>query len=277
MNHVSASLRMCALVSSYCIADSLVRFQALNEPSLTVLGRGDRTALSLTASGGMRAVQFRITGTYQDEVGLLQLPGFEVDPVSGALRPSPRRVDAAPAPLPDVGRLEQHYGEPQPDDRREPADLAQPVGPAAHDARTAGERDVGDVCRYHQWRVLPTEPQRRVRVGWPCAAATLLTDYYTRQTASTLTLTQGINAQWRPRAWFNASAQAGVNVIPRHDALLLPLASSKLPWSPILVGSCREVSAARCRATSTCKGTLRKPVGMGFLFLTNVGANRHDR
>src|SRR5262249_8055143 len=59
----NGSLRLCSLVSENCVFDSLRTFQALNDPRLTVLGQGHRNAVSLTASGGTKAIQFRVTGS----------------------------------------------------------------------------------------------------------------------------------------------------------------------------------------------------------------------
>src|SRR5690606_11418756 len=70
---------MCPLTSFTCVRDSLVQFQALNEPALTVFDRGKRTSVSLTASGGTQALTYSVTGSYSDEIGGLALPQLEID------------------------------------------------------------------------------------------------------------------------------------------------------------------------------------------------------
>lgn len=62
-----------------CILDSVVRFQALNMPDLTVLGRGNRTEGSLGVSGGVSAFTYNFTGSASRNVGLTKLPNIEVE------------------------------------------------------------------------------------------------------------------------------------------------------------------------------------------------------
>jgi TonB-dependent SusC/RagA subfamily outer membrane receptor len=62
-----------------CQADSTVRFQMLNDPDLTVLDRGSRTAATIGVSGGSQALTYNVTGRYREELGLVNLPSYEAE------------------------------------------------------------------------------------------------------------------------------------------------------------------------------------------------------
>ncbi len=62
-----------------CVRDSVARFQALNAPDLTVLGRGHRTEGSLGVSGGVAALTYNLTGSAARYIGLTKLPNIEVE------------------------------------------------------------------------------------------------------------------------------------------------------------------------------------------------------
>ncbi len=59
--------------------DSIVRFQAMNNPRMTVLGRGDKTQVSSTVSGGVSRLDYSVTGTVGRELGILKLPTIEYE------------------------------------------------------------------------------------------------------------------------------------------------------------------------------------------------------
>ncbi len=62
-----------------CSQDSLVRFQALNEPRLSTIGRGTSTRLSATASGGAKEVTYSVTGSIANTLGLTKMPPLYQD------------------------------------------------------------------------------------------------------------------------------------------------------------------------------------------------------
>ncbi len=61
------------------IIDSIVRFQALNEPRLTSFGTGNGSELSGTVSGGVPTVTYSVTGSISNELGLLKAPSLYRD------------------------------------------------------------------------------------------------------------------------------------------------------------------------------------------------------
>src|SRR5690606_12429336 len=62
-----------------CQADTLVTFQMLNDPDLSVLDRGHATGLTFGVSGGNAGLTYSVTGSYRNEVGLIALPAYEVE------------------------------------------------------------------------------------------------------------------------------------------------------------------------------------------------------
>ena len=60
-----------------CTVDSLVAFQALNDPRYSVFTHGHDQTASLTVSGGVPTLQYSLTGSAAGDVGNLKLPGIE--------------------------------------------------------------------------------------------------------------------------------------------------------------------------------------------------------
>lgn len=262
----------CTLLVYSCTQDSLVQFQALNEPALTVLGRGTNTALSLTASGGAQALSYSLTGSYGNETGLLALPSYEIE------------------------RFRTAHNRAPPDWMQRPLQYTNWSVSSAVTARLSQAMDVTiltSLTRSEQQRTslenqLPSlagtyvdtvngtyyYPSVKYDFGYvqynlSPSASSVLRDYYTKRTASTTTFTTGLQAQWRPRPWFNASGQGGLNVIPRDDGLFLPAGIVHVNDSgTVAVGTGRSLVS-----TFNLQGTLRKPVGWGFVFETNLGTN----
>jgi hypothetical protein len=70
----SSAIVRCPLVSYACQADSLVRFQALNDPNLSIFGRGNRRAVNMGVNGGSERVTYAVDGSYATEDGLIKPP-----------------------------------------------------------------------------------------------------------------------------------------------------------------------------------------------------------
>lgn len=62
-----------------CAVDSIVRFQALNEPRLSTIGRGHSYGLSATASGGTQQLTYSVTGSISNNLGLTKMPALYQD------------------------------------------------------------------------------------------------------------------------------------------------------------------------------------------------------
>ena len=62
-----------------CISDSVTSYNLLADPSRTFVHLGNRKEGTAQVSGGSEAVRYFASGTLNNEVGPIQMPGFEVD------------------------------------------------------------------------------------------------------------------------------------------------------------------------------------------------------
>ena len=72
----------CRLLSSLattnpCVIDSLTSYNVLMDPTQTPIGTGYRGQLGLQVQGGTDQVQYYVSGDYQDDLGIYQLPDVE--------------------------------------------------------------------------------------------------------------------------------------------------------------------------------------------------------
>ncbi|HKW11778.1 MAG TPA: carboxypeptidase regulatory-like domain-containing protein, partial [Gemmatimonadaceae bacterium] len=61
-----------------CLSDSLAKFNLFKDPFTTPLGTGSRKNAGLQVSGGSDVVRFFTSGEYEDEIGVLKIPEFDV-------------------------------------------------------------------------------------------------------------------------------------------------------------------------------------------------------
>lgn len=264
----------CTLRDVFCVQDSLVRFQALNDPDLTILGHGRRTGLSLTASGGTQALTYSVTGSYANEMGLLTMPTFEVERFRTVFNKDapdwmrrPHHLETWNVTSNVLARLSSSAD----------VTLSTTLG-RSEQLRTSLEEQLAPLAGTYVDRVSGLYYRPSVlnagNVGESDqyllnATSTILSNYYVKRTASTITFTTGLNATWRPHAWFNLTGQAGLNVIPRDDHLLLPAGLVSATDSGAVV---RGIGRSLV-STFGLQGEVRKSLGRGFVFTTSVGAN----
>jgi TonB-linked SusC/RagA family outer membrane protein len=75
--------------TTQCISDSVTHYNLLADPSRTFLHMGNRKEGSAQVSGGSDAVRFFASGDANNEVGPIQMPGFEVSRFAAAGTPAP--------------------------------------------------------------------------------------------------------------------------------------------------------------------------------------------
>jgi len=64
--------------SSQCVSDSVTHYNLLADPSRTFIDLGNRKAASAQVSGGSDIVRYFASGSLNNEVGPIQMPGFDV-------------------------------------------------------------------------------------------------------------------------------------------------------------------------------------------------------
>jgi len=255
-------------VANLCIADSLVRFQALNDPTLTILDRGARTAGTLGVIGGSETVQYAVTGTYENEQGPVRLPALEV---------TRYQLSHDGAALPDwMQRPEQftNWGVSSRLTARvsQKADVAiTAVLNRGNQQRSSLESQIQSLMGTYVDRTTGQyfQPDLSGQLLQPLDGA--LSNYYTRVTDNATNFTNGLTFNWRPLIWLTASADAGINVIHREDASLLPrgalLTNGDSVGRAVDGRATSVVSSINLRATSTTQ------LGWGLRLQTSVGAN----
>ena len=201
----------------YCVLDSLVTFQMLNDPALTVLNRGSRTGVTLGVSGGSTALTYNLTGSYSDEVGLVELPAYEAERYQA-------RHGAAP---PDWVRRPHNFTRWGATSR-----ITAKLGATANvslmanlsrteQQRSALERQLGALMSTYVDRGSGTYYQRANNFGIG-VVTDALKNYYERATAEATQFTNAANLNWWPRSWLTVTGGAGLNVVQREDEIFLP-------------------------------------------------------
>jgi TonB-linked SusC/RagA family outer membrane protein len=260
---------LCAVRDPTCAQDSLARFQLLNDPELTVLGHGDRTALTAGVSGGSESLTYSVSGNFSDEMGLIRLPDVE----------AARYTDLRGTAPPEWMRHPQRYTT---------WGAATRLG-----ARLGSKADVSLTAMLQRGtqRRSSLEHQLDGLMGTYFDRATgqyyvanpgsfygydindqLLSDYFRRVEDVATTFTNGVNATWRPRSWLTASADAGLQLLNRDDESLLP---PGMPTSFVgdTVGSIGIGHGQSLMRTINVRTTASAPLPHGFHFRVALGAN----
>ena len=195
---------LCDWYDVTCHVDSVVAFQALNDPRYTVFSKGHNQTASLTVSGGVPTLTYSLTGSAAGDVGLLKLPGIEerryeqfYGPIPGwMVRPDNYQtwgvngsLKANPTPAVDVT-----------------------VASSLFNGTQQQSSLQGAILQLEGVYIDPT-----VASGTP-----LIQNEMQRATDAQLTSTNTLNLGWRPVPWLPLTAIGGVNTIQRQDATLIP-------------------------------------------------------
>jgi TonB-linked SusC/RagA family outer membrane protein len=256
--------RWCPVTDLTCTVDSVARFQTLNDPALTPLGHGERTAVTVGVSGGSATLQYAVTGSASDDIGLLTLPAFAAQSFQAAQGSAPpswmrrpqdyktfsgtSRVTAQLGPSADVSLTTQlSRGEQQ---------------------RSSLENQLGALL--YTFVDPATGSYQSATSNGYSPTPELLSNFYQRATDVATTFTNAVNANWRPRGWLTASADAGLQLIDREDEVLLPREYSSVDDS---IGRFNRGSGRSLVGTVNLRGTLTAPPLWGVTLRTAVGAN----
>ncbi|MBX6330632.1 MAG: TonB-dependent receptor [Gemmatimonadaceae bacterium] len=257
----------CALRDPTCMQDSLVRFQLLNTPDLTVLGHGERTAFTASVMGGTPALTYSVTGGLSDELGIIRMPDVEVTRytnVRGVAPPSwmrrPQRYTRWNASSMITARIGAS------------ADVAlNTMLQRGTQRRSSLEQQLDQLMGTYYDR--STGQYYVANTGGSFDPSTqLLSNYFTRVEDVATTFTTGVNATWRPLSWLSASSDAGLQLLSRDDEALTPTGvPASFPGDTIgKIGVGRGQSLVR---TVNARMTATAPLPHGFRFQTAVGAN----
>ena len=210
-----------------CVADTVVTFQMLNDPELSVLGRGRSRGVTVGVSGGSSSLTYNVTASYGDELGLVKLPAYE------------------------AARYRQRYGNNPPEWMRRPQNLQHwsassrimarltdkaNVSISSRLSRTIQqrsslERQLGNLMSTYLDKETGFYYQTSPSMGLEQAEGeSIIGDYYERATADAVQFVNGVNLNWRPLSWLTNSTDLGIDLIHRDDQILMPRGNPHVLW-----------------------------------------------
>jgi TonB-dependent SusC/RagA subfamily outer membrane receptor len=196
----------CAWNDLSCAVDSIVPFQALNDPRYTLFAdHGSDQTANLTVSGGVASLLYSLTGSASRTLGILKLPGIEQERYQKFYQASPPEWMLRPDNYTTYGGSGQLTANPSPSlqvtmhanlfsSHRQTSTLQDGIG------QLEGEYVFADQ--------LDQSP--------------LITGEFQRITDAQLSWTNSLSINWRPLSWLPISATAGLNSMDRTDESLLP-------------------------------------------------------
>jgi TonB-linked SusC/RagA family outer membrane protein len=255
---------LCPLQSFTCTADSLVSFQALNDDRYTILKHGGNSSLSLGVSGGTDALTYSITGSYDNDQGLLSLPEIEASRFASIHGTAPDDWMSRPQQLrrwSGSSRLTAILGS------KADASLTTTLTRETQQRSTLEQQISLLMATY----IDPaTGTYYRVNGQDLSSTPDLLPDFYQKSTDDATNFLNGITFNYRPRTWLTTSADAGINVINRQDDVLLPRG---LAESDDSIGRLNTASGTTIQTTVNLRATGTAPLPWGFHLQLSTGAN----
>jgi TonB-dependent SusC/RagA subfamily outer membrane receptor len=243
--------------------DSLVRFQALSAPDLTVLGHGGSTRLMLGVDGGSHELAYSLTGSYDDETGILKLPSLaatQFQNAHGYAAPDWMRRPQTLNRWSGTGRVTAQLG-------RKAEVAFTTMLTRERQQHSSLERQLGSLMGTYVDRASETFYQGGTGGVYLVASPVLVPDFHRRVTDATTNFTNAANLTWHPLTWLTGSADAGLNVIGRTDENLLPRDMLDTLGSLTTARGNSVVSTVNLRATVTA------PLPLGFHLQFATGAN----
>jgi TonB-linked SusC/RagA family outer membrane protein len=203
----------CAWYDYTCAVDSIVPFQALNDPRYTVFSHGSNQNASTTVSGGTATLLYSFTGTTQTQRGNLQLPRSEQVRYSTLYGPIPYY-------LVHPDRYTTYGGSGSL--TAQPSSMLSATWQSSlfrsDQQRSSLENAVS------QLEDIYIDPANIPNSG-------LITNEYERATDRQLTATNGVTLRWRALPWLPINATGGFNTIQRTDETYIPYGVSYSPAS----------------------------------------------
>jgi TonB-linked SusC/RagA family outer membrane protein len=248
-----------------CAADSTVQFQMLNDPDLTVLDKGNRTAATIGVSGGSQALTYNVTGSYREELGLVKLPSYEAERYRAEQGTDVPGWMSRPQKLTRWGgssRLQARLGS--------KADVSLTANIARTEQRRSElERQLGRLMSVYLDRSSGTYYQGGLS-GAVDATTETLSDYHERASAAATEFTNGANLNWRPLSWLTTTADAGINIVQRADEIVLP---NGFGDGAEVIGRLRTAHGSSVTSTVNLRALAQVPLWHDFKLQLATGAN----
>ncbi len=259
-----------------CRGDSVVSFQLLNDPALTVLDRGYRTAVSLQASGGTQVLRYSVTGSYANEVGLIKLPTYEAERYQALLSMAP----------PEWMRRPQHFMR-----WSVASNLQAQLGAEAtlslassfsrgDQQKSSLQDQLGDLMSTYLDRASGTYYLGDIEnVFYP--VENVLRRYYERATDVASAFTNQLNFDWKPHRWLQLNADVGVNLTHRADDVFFPRGPANSTYSvdgylqgvSDTTGYANMAQGTAVVSTINLRGVALRTLSHGFRLSVAAGVN----
>jgi hypothetical protein len=186
--------------------DSLVAFQALNDPQFSVFSHGSDQTASLTVSGGVPTLTYSLTGSAAGDVGNLKLPAIEQQRYESFYGPIPGWM-VRPDNYTTYGGDGSITAQPNPTLRV----TIQSSLFNSHQQRSSLE---GAIAQLEGEYLAPTLVDT--------ASTPLIVNDVERATDAQLTSTNAMTLAWQPASWLPITVTGGLNTMQRTDETLIP-------------------------------------------------------
>ena len=187
-----------------CTIDSIVTFQALNDPRYTILSHGNDQQANLSISGGFPTLTYTLTGGGTADLGNLKLPAIEQ-----------QRYDSAYGPIP------QYLVRP---DRYQTWSVGGSVSavPSATLRVTLQSTLFNSTQQQSSLQDAMTQLEGEYIGPSILLAGPLIVNDVERVTDNQLTSTNALSARWQARPWLPIDVTGGINTMQRTDETYIP-------------------------------------------------------
>lgn len=205
---------VCLWTNVHCTIDSVVPFQALNDPDYTIFSHGWDQIANLSVSGGSPTLQYSVSGSAGKDVGNLKLPNSEQRRYEQLYGSIPRwmirpenyqtwsgtgQLTAKPSTTVQVSLISSLFNSTQ--------------------QRSSLENAIGQLeGEYINAKTVFS----LVGPTYDLGTTPLITGEVERVTDHQLNATNTLALTWQPYAWLPLMATAGINTIQRADQSYIP-------------------------------------------------------
>ena len=209
---------VCNWYDPTCHVDSLVPFQALNDPRYTVFSHGSDQTAALTVSGGTQTLQYSLTGSGAGDLGNLKLPVSEqqrYDSLYGRTYGKIPHALVRPDGYTTWGGSGSLTATPY-------STLSVTIQSSLFRSNQRHSSLIGAINRLQGEYISSLFGTYSSGGFTKPPSAPLLTEEYERATDDQLSTTNALSARWQPMTWLPLTATAGINTIQRNDVTYVP-------------------------------------------------------
>ena len=250
--NIQSKAPFCLWNDPYCRIDSVVAFQALNKAQYSPFSHGHDQTGTLSISGGVPTLHYSVSGSVAGNVGLLKLPGVEIQRYDKFYGPIPSYL-LRPDNYQTWGVNGQLAAQPS-------AALRVTLTNSLFNSNQQQGSLEGAIAQLEGEYIDPTTLDD----------TPLISQDVQKVTDHQLTSTNAITIGWQPYPWLPLTATGGINTMQRTDESLIPFGINfDGPGSPVSdttgkYGLGTGTSQNNTLSVGTAIPTLRNHVTIGF-------------